>query len=284
VTANKIGFMQGRLSPLIDGRIQAFPWSYWRDEFELAERNGFHLMEWTLDQERLHENPLMTDKGRKEIRRLAEEYAVAILSLTGDCFMQSPFYKVSGRERDQLLADLKNIIEASSALQITNILIPLVDGGRLENKQHENDLLQGLSEITPLLEKNGLVISFESDFPPKQLADFIDKLDPRYFGITYDIGNSASLGYKTEEEISLYGHRIVNVHVKDRVLGGTTVPLGTGDADIFGALQALHNHGYNGNYILQTARATDENHAGVLCKYRDMVTNWLEELENKKWN
>ncbi len=279
MTANKIGFMQGRLSPLIDGRIQAFPWSYWRDEFELAEHNGFHLMEWTLDQERLHENPLMTDKGRKEIRRLAEKYAIAIPSLTGDCFMQSPFYKISGREREQLLADLKNIIEASSALQITNILIPLVDGGRLENKQHENNLLQGLSEITPLLERNGLVISFESDFPPKRLADFMDKLDTRYFGITYDIGNSASLGYKPEEEISLYGRSVVNVHVKDRILGGTTVPLGTGDADIFGALRALHHHGYEGNYILQTARADDGDHSGALCKYRNMVAAWLEQLE-----
>lgn len=273
----KIGFMQGRLSPLIDGKIQAFPWPYWRDEFELARRNRFHLMEWTLAQERLYENPLMTAKGRTEIKRLMKKYDIIILSLTGDCFMQAPFYKVSGRQRKQLLADLANIIQASAALDFNNILIPLVDNGRLENKQQENDLLAGLLDVKPLLEKNRIVITFESDFPPERLADFIDKLDARFYGITYDIGNSAAFGYSPEEEISAYGHRIANVHIKDRVLGGTTVPLCTGNADIPGTLRILRKSNYTGNYILQTARAIDGDHVGVLCKYRDMVGRWLDE-------
>src|SRR3989344_3268068 len=67
---NRVGFMQGRLSPLVNGKIQAFPWDHWRDEFITAQRHGFPLMEWTLDQDRLHENPLMTQPGRVEIRRL----------------------------------------------------------------------------------------------------------------------------------------------------------------------------------------------------------------------
>jgi L-ribulose-5-phosphate 3-epimerase len=271
----KIGFMQGRLSPLIDGRIQAFPWPYWRDEFELARDHAFQLMEWTLDQERLYENPLMTADGRTEIRHLMKKYGVSIPSLTGDCFMHSPFYKVSGKKKNQLLNDLANIIKACSALDINTILIPLVDNGRLENEGQEMDLLEGLSGMISLLEETGVAISFESDSSAERLRDFIDKVDSRYFGITYDIGNSASLGYRPEEEINLYGHRIANVHVKDRVLGGTTVPLGTGDADIPGALQALRKKGYTGNYILQTARATDGDHVGVLCKYREMVESWF---------
>ena len=62
--------MQGRLSPLVDGKIQAFPWHYWRDEFSIANEHGFKIMEWTLDQDRLYENPLMTEKGREEIKSL----------------------------------------------------------------------------------------------------------------------------------------------------------------------------------------------------------------------
>jgi hexulose-6-phosphate isomerase len=72
-----------------------------------------------------------------------------------------------------------------------------------------------------------------------------------------------------------YGSRIVNVHVKDRLRGGTTVPLGTGHADFDRTFAAFHDVGYRGNYILQTARAVDDDHAGVLCKYRDMTTDWL---------
>ncbi|MNF08488.1 hypothetical protein D3C80_2089240 [compost metagenome] len=64
------------------------------------------------------------------------------------------------------------------------------------------------------------------------------------------------------------------MHVKDRVLGGTTVALGSGNADfpeVFGALRTL---GYAGNFILQTARADDGDHAGAIARYRDMTRAW----------
>ena len=58
------------------------------------------------------------------------------------------------------------------------------------------------------------------------------------------------------------------------------MPLGQGDADIPAALQALHRIGYGGNYILQTARAENDDHVGTLCHYRDQVSEWLIAVEN----
>ena len=46
--------MQGRLSPPVDGRIQAFPRVWWREEFALADEADLRIMEWTLDHEKLH--------------------------------------------------------------------------------------------------------------------------------------------------------------------------------------------------------------------------------------
>ena len=40
-------------------------------------------MEWTLDQDRLYESPLMTEIGQVEIRKLSSDYGVRIPSLTG---------------------------------------------------------------------------------------------------------------------------------------------------------------------------------------------------------
>jgi hypothetical protein len=57
-------------------------------------------------------------------------------------------------------------------------LIPLVDDGRLENFSHEKSLLEGLSEVTPLLDKFKMQVSFESDFEPDRLSKFIGKLEP----------------------------------------------------------------------------------------------------------
>ena len=271
----EIGFMQGRLSPIAAGKIQAFPWNHWRDEFAIAHRCGFTRMEWTLDQDRLAENPLMSETGRQAIKVLSADYSLEIHSLTGDCFMQAPFWKASGAEREGLLDVLKSVLAAAAAFGIRWIVIPLVDNGGLETEAHAENLFQGLKTVQSLLSDNSLKIVFESDFPPAKLRAFIDQLDPKHFGVNYDSGNSAALGYNPEVEIKTYGDRIDNVHVKDRLLGGGTVPLGTGNANLPKVFELLQAVEYSGQYILQTARATEGDHAAVLCRYRDQVQQWL---------
>lgn len=266
--------MQGRLSPQVNGKIQAFPWTHWQNEFATAQTNSFGFMEWTLDQERLYENPLMMAAGREEIRALMQRHKVQVLSLTGDCFMQAPFYKVDGVIRKALLVDFGRVVDACADVGIRYVVVPLVDNGRLENVAQEEALITGLREIEPHL-RDGMKIIFESDFPPARLRDFIGRLPALHYGINYDIGNSAALGFNPDEEITAYGTRIDNVHVKDRVLGGTTVPLGSGNADFSTVFRALKRTGYRGHFILQTARAADGDHVGALRRYRDMVVSWL---------
>lgn len=273
---NRIGFMQGRLSPLVDGKIQAFPASCWQAEFESAKRNGFSLMEWTLDQDGLYLNPLLTTSGQAEIRELRQAHGIAISSLTGDCFMQSPFWKAQGPAREALLQDFRAVAQACSAVGIAMMVVPLVDNGRLDNREQEDLLVDTLQKESAFLAALGVKVVFESDFGPDELARFMARLSPARFGVNYDIGNSASLGMDPVAEISAYGERILNVHVKDRVLGGTTVPLGTGNAQFDQVFAALARAGYQGTYILQTARAADGKHAEVLCRYRDMALDWIK--------
>jgi L-ribulose-5-phosphate 3-epimerase len=272
---NKIGFMQGRLSPLIDGRIQAFPWGNWKEEFPAAQRINIHLMEWTLDQERLYENPLLTEVGQEEIRALCKNHALSIPSLTADCFMQVPLWKTAGKQRIALERDFLEIAKGCAAVGIFKMVVPLVDNGRLEDMEQENTLIDFLSAHVKFIASHNLKVIFESDFAPAELSRFISRLDPTLFGINYDIGNSAALGFNPAEEIAAYGTYVENVHVKDRKLGGTTVPLGTGNADFETVFAALAKVGFNGNFILQTARAIDEDHARALSSYRDMTVGWL---------
>jgi L-ribulose-5-phosphate 3-epimerase len=267
--------MQGRLSPLMDGRIQAFPWSCWQEEFPKARLNGFELMEWTLDQEGLYENPLLTAAGQAEIRELRKSHGLAISSLTGDCFMQSPFWKAQGDEAALLLRDFRAVAEACASVGISMMVVPLVDNGWLENRAQEDFLVDVLKKESTFLSSLGVKVVFESDFGPAELARFIGRLEPALFGVNYDIGNSAGLGMNPADEIAAYGDRILNVHIKDRLLAGTTVPLGTGNADFDTVFAALGRAGYAGTYILQTARAADGQHAEVLSHYRDMAVDWL---------
>ena len=94
----KIGFMQGRLSPMQGKKIQSFPWKNWKKEFQIGRKLNFRILEWTLDFKKLYSNPLMTNDGQKEITHLCSKYNFKVLSLTGDCFMQKPFWKANLKE------------------------------------------------------------------------------------------------------------------------------------------------------------------------------------------
>jgi L-ribulose-5-phosphate 3-epimerase len=277
--SSHIGFMQGRLCERVNGKIQAFPWHGWVSEFPAAAEIDLYQMEWTLDQERLYENPLMTATGRVKIKALCEQYNISIPSLTGDCFMHAPFWKSSGKLRTDLQSDFLAIGSACAAVGVQMMVVPLVDNGKLETTKQEDALVDFLLSKLVFLSENKLHVIFESDFPPAELARFIARLPAEHFGINYDIGNSAALGYKPTEEFSAYGERVLNVHIKDRVLGGTTVPLKTGNADFDSVFAALAKQNYKGNFILQTARAAEGNHAEVLCTYRDMTQEWLKQFD-----
>lgn len=272
----RIGFMQGRLVDQVDGKIQAFPATQWREEFPAAQGLGLRWMEWTLDAEGLAENPLCTDAGRDEIRRLERAHEVTVASLTGDCFMQRPFWKATGNEARARLQALDQVLESAASLGVGQIVVPLVDQGSLESPQQERALLDALFERTDFMRAAGLSIAFESDLAPQALARFIESFPADAYGINYDIGNSASLGYDPAEELTAYGHRVINVHMKDRLLGGSTVPLGAGSAQFDAVFRYLSQCHYGGRVILQTARAQDGNHASTLERYVNFTAALME--------
>lgn len=282
---SRIGFMQGRLSPLVDGKIQAFPYGFWQSEFELAAINKYRLIELTLDYEDPFTNPLMSDGGRSEILELSSKFRVKTPSVTGDCFMQKPFWKATKLTRHRLIENFYRVIEACGDVGATFLIVPLVDNGAISSSKELKLIIDVVNEAKPLLCAYGVKIAFESDFEPNDLYEMIHKFDYSTVGINYDIGNSACLGYDPSEEIMAYGHRILNVHVKDRPFGGITVPLGQGDANFPEVFRALKRVQYSGNFVLQTARAKEGKHLEALNLYRDFtagnILDYLMQLDEQ---
>ena len=247
------GVMQGRLSKKINNKIQAFPEKNWKNEFSIAKKLNLKLIEWTLDYKNFYKNPLLTDDGQKTIKKLKKKYSINIKSLTGDHFMQKPFWKSSNNSK--LLDDFKNLIISCKKMKIKFIVLPLVDNGSLKNKKEELNFLNICKKFSNFIKKNKVKIIFESDYSPSKLKSFIGKLDKKLFGINYDSGNSAALNYNIDNEFKLYGNRILNVHIKDRKKHGKTVRLGHGNANLKKLFQNLKSINYKGSLILQTARS-----------------------------
>ena len=271
----KIGIMQGRLSPLYNNKIQSFPKYHWRNEFKKIRELKINMMEWTLDHKEIIKNPINTIEGKKEIVDLKNKYKIDINSLTGDCFMQKPFWKQKGKKKDKLINIFKQVLQNSSKIGVKKIILPLVDNGSVKNNQQLKILISTLKKFIPILKKNKQEILFELNFNPTKALSFIKKFDKNYFGINYDIGNSSSLGFQSKDEIKTYGNFIKNVHIKDRHFKGTTVRLGKGDADFHEVFINLKKIKYNRNFILQTARAKKGQHKKEISINLNYLKKWF---------
>lgn len=266
-----IGFIQGRLVDQVYDRIQAFPLTSWKEEIKLALENDFNLMEWTIDYDFFYENPIFNDNDKQFFLK---QNNFNVNSITLDFSMHVPFWKCAGSLRKEVINRHIKLIESISDTDINILVIPLVDNGSIENVKQEKNLIEGLIDITKYLRRHNKKIAFESDFPPNILKKFINKFDEEFYGINYDTGNSAALGYDLEQEIDCYGDKIINIHIKDRIYKGNTVNLGSGSYDFKTFFNYFHDMSYAGNIILQTARHKNR-HLQTLIKNRDFIKDYL---------
>jgi len=254
---NKIGIIQGRLSLPVDGKIQAFPRDTWQEEFEKAKEVGLDSIEFIFEDDNYQNNPLLTDSGRQEIQNLIKRTGVGVDHILADFFMQRPFIRVSEKERLESVEVLKKLITAAWQLGVIGIEIPLVDNSEMKTEEEIKVVVDSVKEVLPLAREHKIEIGFETSFPPGPFLDFLSSFNDPLIKANYDIGNSACLGYDTNEEIAAYGKFISNVHIKDRLLGGSTVPLVAGNADFIKTFHALSEINYRGPFILQVARGED---------------------------
>ena len=254
---NEIGIMQGRLSPRIDGKIQAYPASTWQKEFEFAQEIGYAAIEWIVEKP-VETNALMTDSGKAEIKKVIASTGVRIDYVCADIFMQQPLVRMTeetkSQNKDYLLEILKNAKEVGAL----GVEIPFVDNSSIKNDREKQEFIDAMQDAFKLAKDLDLKISLETDLPPKVFKTLLENIDLDYVLANYDIGNSASLGFDPGEELENYGLRILNVHVKDRKLGGTTVPLGTGNAKIDYVFLKLKEIGYSGGLTMQAARGDND--------------------------
>jgi hexulose-6-phosphate isomerase len=254
---NEIGIMQGRLSPRIDGKIQAYPAITWQKEFEIAQEIGYAAIEWIVEKP-VETNALMTDFGKAEIKKVIASTGVRIDYVCADIFMQQPLVRMTeeakSQNKDYLLKILKNAKEVGAL----GVEIPFVDNSSIKNDKEKQEFIDTMQDAFKLAKDLDIKISLETDLSPIAFKELLELIDLDFVQANYDIGNSASLGFDPKEELDAYGQRILNVHVKDRKLGGTTVPLGTGNANLDLVFKELNEINYSGGITMQAARGDDD--------------------------
>ena len=268
---NLIGIMQGRLLPPTDNRIQCFPRQNWADEFDLGAKAGIDCIEWIYDFFGADVNPLATDAGIAQMKLLSKNNGVQVLSICADYFMERPLVRASAGEMAERLAMFDWLLGRGHLLGVKRVIVPFVDASRIETETEFEAVLETLQRIMPMAEKTNIEIHLETSLPPARFSALLDRLPHPLLKANYDSGNSSSLGYKPREEFAAYGKRVGSVHIKDRLLGGSTVAPGTGDADFPALAESLKMFSYLGDFILQVARGELGDEVNWIRKNREFV-------------
>jgi len=253
----RIRIMQGRLVPPMEGRFQSFPRGLWREEIAFARDAGLDGIEWIYDTFGEGLNPIETAEGRRLLIQLCADHHVIVDSICADYFLDQPLLRTHGDDRERLEHRLHELVTQCGPLRIRYIVVPFVDASRIESDADAAEVASILLRAIPMAEQSNVELHLETSLSPKRFAALLAHVDHPLIRVNYDSGNSASLGYLPAEEFDCFGSRVGSVHIKDRVKGGGTVPLGSGDADFAGLFACLRATGYRGDYVLQVARDRD---------------------------
>jgi len=270
---NKIGVMEGRLLPKYEGRYQAHPVGYWKDEFSVAKELGLDCIEFILDYNDAEQNPLLKEGGIDELQAIIDKSGVAVYTVCADYFMEAPLHSSDNSVADQSQKVMLQLLENGAKLGITDVVVPCVDQSTLDGQDAANRFVERMKPMVIAAEKHGINLSLETDLAPQSFVDLLDHFNSDRVTVNYDIGNSAALGYDPVEELAAYGHRITDIHIKDRVRNGGPVVLGEGDADFDRFFQALEGYDYKGPFIMQAYR--DDEGLSVFKEQFEWVQKYL---------
>ena len=254
ILKNNTGIMQGRLLPKYQGKYQAHPIGYWQEEFTIANQLDLDCIEFIFDYYESEKNPLLNSDGLEEIRKIVQVSGVKVLSICADYFMHAPIHSDNFATVDKSLTILDNLIKNASLIKASDIVVPCVDQSSLKNKKDIDNFVNNIKLVVKNAEIFGINICLETDLAPKAFTKMLDAIGSDNVMINYDIGNSAAKGYDPNEEFQSYGDKIAHLHIKDRLLGGSSVPLGTGNANFLKIFDLLSKYEYKGIVIFESFR------------------------------
>lgn len=270
-----IATMQGRLVPPTENRFQCFPRERWSDEFALAAASGLTAIEWIYDLHGADVNPLASDDGLARMKTLSAQHDVVVCSLCADYFMDRPLLRVDPEGLEERLETLFWLLRRCATMGMNRVVVPFVDASRIDSDAERDHVIAVLERVLPVAEETGVELHLETSLPPSRFADLLTRLPHPMLKVNYDSGNSASLGYHPRDEFAAYGERVGSVHIKDRVSGGGTVPLGSGNTDFEALFERLDQIGYDGDFVLQAARGTSGDEVSWASRNREFVLECL---------
>jgi hexulose-6-phosphate isomerase len=243
--------MQGRLSPRPQNRLQAFPHQTWPEEFAQAKRLGFSYIEWIYEAERAQENPITSAAGRASIRACAEASGLPVGSVCADYFMIHRLAGGSAHSRSAHARALSELVRWTHELGATRILLPLLETSAVGTPELVREVTESIQSVCSSLDEYDVVLGLEMEIAGRDYAAVIRGIGHDKVRAYYDTGNSTAQGFDIAEDILPLLPMLEAVHLKDRVVNGTSRPFGLGAANFAKFFGVLAASGYRGDFLTQ---------------------------------
>ena len=264
---NPFGIVQGRLLRSPPGELQWFPGEDWPKEFHIAKNLGISFIELIAEREYNPNNPLWSEEGRKEIKRVSEETGRNLYSTCTDFIIN---HGILGPDSVNVIKHLTEFIMASRDLGCSTVVLPFLEESNLTASSMKN-FLGPIKEIAQIAKENRIQIVLETLLNGLELRDLLEEIDQSHVGCVFDTGNRVVDNLNLGDEISFLGSWIKHVHIKDKVKQGRNVLLGTGLVNFYDVFKSLNEINYSGPLVFETTRGTDPEKTAIfhmeICKF-----------------
>ena len=267
--SSRLGIQSGRLSPRPWPELKRFPFETWEKEFYLAAEIGYKTIEWVFDEERYADNPLWSSNGRKRITTLIQAANILVNSICADYFLKNPFFRGDSNAQKRGLAMFRHLLENAHQIGASLVVLPLIENSDFKDDSDREYLITALQSLDTLLSQYKIRIGLETNMSVRQDKALLDDIASGNIGLVYDLGNHASVGHDYYSAVSELFDSIINIHIKDRFVGGPSVFVGSGDVDFVGVLEILSKKNFSGDYIMEAY--FEDDHFGTAKKNYEFI-------------
>ncbi len=226
------------------------------EKFRRARDLGFDGIELiTRSAPQMHGLMAFEEDGRARLLELSEQLGVVISSLSLATWRDANCLTTDADEWARGKAHLIEAIEAATALGCAGILLPHFQTmePHLEDPRLEPDL-RGIREAVEEAGNRQIVVCVECTVGIETMQAVVEIADHPQVGIYYDLGNLRSTGRDPAAMIRALGTRGVKmIHIKE---AGADL-LGEGEVDMAAVRDAVHEIGYDGWLVFETAPTDD---------------------------
>lgn len=249
-----IGIMLGRLSTPAGRELQTFPWATWREEFRWARQIGFDHIEWLVDGSGFEQNPMLDEQGQQLLRATMADTGLHVGSICAHYFIVGGLSSTDQTVRTQAVMRLTQLMEAAKDAGVGTIVLPLAESASLEEAGARGRAIASLASLPVPSSRPVVRLALELDLDAARSIEVLRALGREDTGLCYDVGNATAAGLAPADEIPMLAPYLLEVHIKDRKVGGPNVLLGHGAVDFGSVRDALQQSGYTGPLVLETPR------------------------------